>query len=200
MKPDKLDSLFREKLNARRLEPSDQAWTRLESQLEAARPAKRRFAWYVAAGIAVLLAVGGIWHRIKTPVATMPSVVNAAPARVEQQTSPLVVKPEVKQQLAGVTKKSPPKKTVVAGISPEQQQIIVAESPRISTDSAATPAVLALQEPSRRVRRPIRVDPSMLLREVDRELNQTYREKVLSRLNTNYQEIKIAITNRNLEN
>ena len=45
----------------------------------------------------------------------------------------------------------------------------------------------------------IKVDSNSLLSQVDGELDQTFREKVISRISKNYQEVKVALANRNQE-
>ena len=45
----------------------------------------------------------------------------------------------------------------------------------------------------------IKVDSNSLLSQVDGELEQTFREKVISRISKNYQEVKVALANRNQE-
>ena len=43
----------------------------------------------------------------------------------------------------------------------------------------------------------IKVNANSLLSQVDGELELTFREKVINRINKNYQEAKVAITTRN---
>lgn len=45
----------------------------------------------------------------------------------------------------------------------------------------------------------VRVNPDDLLSQVDGELELSFREKVINKLSKNYQTVKIALTNRNLE-
>ncbi len=46
----------------------------------------------------------------------------------------------------------------------------------------------------------IKVDAISLLNEVDGELEQTFRQKVISKISKNYQEVKVALANRNNQN
>ena len=43
----------------------------------------------------------------------------------------------------------------------------------------------------------IQVDPSSLLSQVDGELELSFREKVIAKVNKNYQTVKVALANRN---
>jgi len=45
----------------------------------------------------------------------------------------------------------------------------------------------------------VKVNANSLLSQVDGELDQTFREKVLTRVSKNYQEVKVALANRNQE-
>jgi hypothetical protein len=43
----------------------------------------------------------------------------------------------------------------------------------------------------------IKVDAKSLLSQVDGEVEQTFREKVFTKVNKNYKEVKVALANRN---
>jgi hypothetical protein len=61
MEQNKLENQIREKLNSREIQPSAQAWDRLDAMLSVAeeKKTKRSFGWlYIAASIMVLLTVG----------------------------------------------------------------------------------------------------------------------------------------------
>ena len=45
----------------------------------------------------------------------------------------------------------------------------------------------------------VKVDARNLLSQVDGELDQTFREKVIGKIAKNYQEVKVALANRNQE-
>jgi len=61
MAPNKLENQIKEKLNSREIQPSAQAWDRLDAMLSVAeeKKTKRSFGWlYIAASVTVLLTVG----------------------------------------------------------------------------------------------------------------------------------------------
>ncbi len=61
MKPDKIETDFKNKLNQREIKPSQQAWDRLDAMLTVAeeKKAKRKFPWlFIAASIILFLFVG----------------------------------------------------------------------------------------------------------------------------------------------
>ena len=45
----------------------------------------------------------------------------------------------------------------------------------------------------------VKVDAKNLLSQVDGELEQTFRQKIINRIGKNYQEVKVALANRNQE-
>ena len=45
----------------------------------------------------------------------------------------------------------------------------------------------------------LKIDARNLLSQVDGELDQTFREKVINKIAKNYQEVKVALANRNQE-
>jgi tellurite resistance protein len=45
----------------------------------------------------------------------------------------------------------------------------------------------------------VKVNANSLLSQVDGELEQTFRQKVINRIGKNYQEVKVALANRNQE-
>jgi len=75
MEPNKLENQFREKLNNRKINPSEAAWDRLDAMLsvadsseseQAKQKPKRKYVWlYVAASIAGFLLVGTIFFNQK---------------------------------------------------------------------------------------------------------------------------------------
>ena len=61
MEPNKLEKQFRDKLNAREIQPSAQAWDRLDAMLSVAEEKKTRKPFgflFIAAGILVLVTLG----------------------------------------------------------------------------------------------------------------------------------------------
>lgn len=76
-------------------------------------------------------------------------------------------------------------------VSPENSQQVV--KPELKTNN--TPVAQGPQTNSRR----IKVDASALLKTVDGEVEQTFRDRVLDRVSKNYKEVKVALSNRNYQ-
>ncbi|WP_293870759.1 hypothetical protein [Flavobacterium sp.] len=71
MEPNKLENQIKEKLNSREIQPSGQAWDRLDAMLSVAEEKKTRrpFGWlYIAASITVLLTAGIFFFSQKNTV------------------------------------------------------------------------------------------------------------------------------------
>jgi len=78
-------------------------------------------------------------------------------------------------------------------------QTIIAESPKKENvdqllDSAEKTIVA---ENSAKPKAKIKVNANDLLNQVDGELEQSFREKVITKVNKNYQTVKVALANRN---
>ena len=69
MEPNKFEKDFREKLNQRKIEPSDKAWDRLDAMLSVAekkQPKKKNNRWlYIAASLVGFLLVGTFFFNQK---------------------------------------------------------------------------------------------------------------------------------------
>ena len=70
MEPNNFEKDFREKLNERRIEPSDKAWDRLDAMLSVAEEKKsekkNRKGLYIAASVVGFLLVGTFFFNQKT--------------------------------------------------------------------------------------------------------------------------------------
>lgn len=86
MAPYKLEDNIREKLEARELKPSADAWKKLEAKLDAEQPRKKNFFWYyAAASFAGLLIVASIFFSRNTSEIATPIVnENTEKTKVEE--------------------------------------------------------------------------------------------------------------------
>lgn len=86
MAPYKLEDNIREKLEARELKPSADAWKKLEAKLDAEQPRKKNFFWYyAAASFAGLLIVASIFFSRNTSEIAIPIVnENTEKTKVEE--------------------------------------------------------------------------------------------------------------------
>jgi hypothetical protein len=76
----------------------------------------------------------------------------------------------------------------------EPQKELISKPSTVNTDD-----LLELTSKKSESKPKIKVNANSLLSQVDGELDQTFREKVLTRVSKNYQEVKVALATRNQE-
>ena len=238
MEPNNFEKDFREKLNQRKIEPSDKAWDRLDAMLSVAenkKPEKKRKWLYIAASVVGFLLVGTFFfnqkkNEVETPKNT---IVIKEDQKKNSVTKPtLNIIDSIKTEIAiyekdatqtstkiSITKKinhnQNPNKTiknepnqiaessVIIKNNQEKQSInnqtSVVESPKKeSVDqllNSAEKTVIA--ENSAKPKSKVKVNANDLLNQVDGELELSFREKVITKVNKNYQTVKVALANRN---
>jgi len=72
--------------------------------------------------------------------------------------------------------------------------IVISKSTSVNTDD-----LLASTSKKSESKPKIKINANSLLSQVDGELDQTFREKVINRVSKNYQEVKVALATRNQE-
>ncbi len=222
MGPNKIDIFFKEKLSSREIKPSDAAWDRLDAMLTVAEKPKRKLGWiYIAASITGFLLFGTIFFNqkegillekenkvvIQNPVS---SEKIKLPTLIQMKKESEVVRNEVKRttlktnQIQVINQQSKPlnnNQNQVAEVSIINQKTV--EKPTSFQNNAVTvDELLASVEQSKLVKEQspklqVRVNASDLLSQVDGELDLSFREKVIGKVNKNYQTVKVALANRN---
>ena len=81
----------------------------------------------------------------------------------------------------------------------EQKEIIVRKGISPKTDDSLLADLDQSAAASSNKKTNVKVDAKSLLSEVDGEVEYTFREKMLKKINKNYQEVKVALANRNNE-
>jgi hypothetical protein len=238
MEPNNFEKDFREKLNQRKIEPSDKAWDRLDAMLSVAenkKPKKKRKWLYMAASVVGFLLVGTFFFNQKKNEVESPKNIIVIK---EDQKKNSVVKPTLsiidsirteiavseKEATQTSTKISIAKKinnnqntnktiknepnqiaesSVIIKNNQEKQSInnqtsVVETSRKENTDqllNSAEKTVIAenLVKPKSKVK----VNANDLLNQVDGELELSFRERVITKVNKNYQTVKVALANRN---
>jgi len=245
MEPSKIEKQFREKLNAREIQPSAQAWDRLDAMLTIAeeKKTKRPFGFlFIAASILVFVTLGlFLFNQNNTKIETPNAVVgteikkDATQNEIEKSQSPIVEAVEQTNSVVSVEKSSINTKNQGVSINNQekinqkttinQNQIIrdkpiefqnssdvaLKELPRIQQ---STPVVIVskkeiksdealladLDKTTKQLtnkKSSLTIDAKSLLSQVDGEVEQTFREKVIKKITKNYQEVKVALANRN---
>lgn len=222
MELNKYDTDFRTKLNDREITPSEDSWNKLDTMLsETPKKKKKPMIWlYIAASILGFLFVGNIFmmqlggdsdaiqvvnqdnSAITTPI-EIPQEINSNQEEVVevqggQQTkkvkesrnaiakivSPISTKStkSVEEEIANVSSPAIPNKIIRNSVNDDNLEKLLADA-------------TSLQKPNSAVK----VSAKNLLSQVDGEIELTFREKMIRSVSKNYQEIKVAVSNRNLE-
>lgn len=235
MEPNNFEKDFREKLNQRKIEPSDKAWDRLDAMLSVAeekkQPKNKKRWMYIAASIVGFLLVGTFFFNQKKSVVETPKNNVVIKENLQKDT---VVKPDlnvinpVKTEVA-VSEKAvnqnsvkeeknlnvKPNKTlktksnqiaessiIIKNNQPKQsvnnQSLAVEASKKETVDQlleSAEKTVVA--ENSAKPKSKVKINANDLLNQVDGELELSFREKMITKVNKNYQTVKVALANRN---
>lgn len=263
MEPNKLEKQFRDQLNAREIQPSAQAWDRLDAMLSVAEEKKTRKPFgflFIAAGILVLVTLGlFFFNQNDTVISTPNTIVGTEPKTdtvqnpTENIPSPIVesqkqnevvatsdVQPKTNNNVTLSAVEGQQKRTNQKGVSISNQSVNN-QNPIINRDKPIefqNPSDIAIKDlpkiqdkkdiyikvdntkkiftsPNRdelllaeldKVSKQmtdsksnIKVDAKSLLSQVDGEVEYSFREKMLQKINKNYQEVKVALANRNNE-
>lgn len=238
MEPNNFEKDFREKLNQRKIEPSDKAWDRLDAMLSIAeekKPKKKNKWLYIAASIAAFLLVGTFFfnqkgNTIKIPKNTVVVEENIKKDSIENQNG--ITTDSIEKQIVTSEKESTQNRensikeeekkliqksnktiqnennqiaesSIIIKKNQETQstnnQISVPETPKNETTDQLlkTAEKTVVAENSAKPKSKIKINANDLLNQVDGELELSFREKVIAKVNKNYQTVKVAVANRN---
>lgn len=228
MEPNKMEEDFRNKLNAREIQPSEAAWDRLDAMLSVAenkKPKRNNTFLFIAAGLALFFTIGiFLFQQEKTNPdirLTNPTVVNSDdnPAILEEQEtikeSKAVSDQEVSEMKQNetiaenhkISKTKKNSKSVVKTTTDFEQQIVKEEIAVVvvpinetETQKVTVDAEKLLADTGTpKEKKHVKVNANSLLSNVEGELNQEFRETTLQRLNRNFKTVKTAVANRNYE-
>ncbi|MBP6757236.1 MAG: hypothetical protein KA210_13925 [Bacteroidia bacterium] len=224
MEPNKFETKIREKVSAHEITPSDSSWERLDAMLpdKMKSKSKRNLIWIpVAASLLItigfFLNTSGVQEltRDKGVKAVANSTDSSNNYTVKKSAEIKVLTQEKRVAISFVnqsllTKQTPVKMRIGKAndsisqiqnrISSNEKEIgskiqnVLVESEK---DNEKEIRVSVLKQVP--VNEKIKVDANSLLSEVDRELEQTFREKVITKIGKNYQEIKVVLVTRNQE-
>ena len=247
MEPNKIEKQIREKLNTREIQPSAQAWDRLDAMLSVAEEKKTRKPFgflFIAASILVFVTLGlFLFNQNGTEVNPQNTVVGTEtkidtvqnttensqlPIVVSQKQNEIVVtsdvqpttdnrQPKTNHQGVSINNQSAThqnqiikdKEIVFQNSSDvaqkdmprimEQTQIVVGKQNISKSDESLLADLDKSAKQSANQKSTLKVDAKSLLSQVDGEVEYTFREKMLQKINKNYQEVKVALANRNNE-
>jgi hypothetical protein len=229
MEPNKLEKLFREKLESREIKPSEGSWDRLDAMLTVAEEPKpkRKFRWlYLAASVVGILLMGTVFFNQKDAVVNAENkvvIMDSVSSKAPEVSTSITVNEKSnysESEHSAIAQSVIPKINTVSTSNKEslivnssnQNQIpevsIIHQKTEQKSISIPTNAVsvdellAAVTNPSKNdspssEKSNVRVNANNLLTQVDGELELTFREKVINKVNKNYQSVKVALSNRN---
>jgi len=227
MEPNKLDNQIREKLNAREIQPSAQAWDRLDAMLtvsEEKKP-KKGYGWFfVAASMILFFGLGFFLFNSNetTEINNSTSIVTTINEETDsvktnetneisvENVKPVLVQNEVNNSKQTRNIKSVETDKVIKSESVLEEKITPnIQRPTSNTYKYVSPEnLLAEVQTGEKVitsdkkiapKPKMKVDANSLLTTVEKELDNTYRETTLDKLNRKFQDAKSALANRNYE-
>ncbi|WP_445719464.1 hypothetical protein [Flavobacterium sp.] len=224
----KIDNQIREKLNAREIQPSAQAWDRLDAMLtvsEEKKP-KKGYGWFfVAASMILFIGLGFFLFNSNETievnnsipvVTTIKEEMNSTETNtineisVEKQ-QPILVQNEVnysKKQSRFINSVETNELIKEENIIQENPSPITNQSSPITYKYVSPEDLLAEVQTGEKVitsdKKPspktkMKVDANSLLTSVEKELDVNHRETTLDKLNRKFKDAKSAIANRNYE-
>lgn len=227
MEPNKnTEHQFKDKLNAREIQPSAAAWDRLDAMLSVAeqKTPKRRFNFLsIAAGFAGIVLAVVLVYQIKLNQVTSDAAVAIVPNKVDivSQNNGFVMSNSVKAETVATLKQESVllskkkfnlnQKDAVASSQIKNQNAVVAQIEANDNHNATEIAaqqlkvnaellLTAVETSEPKQIKPvvsIAVDANSLLSEVNGELRQEFRETKFQRLKRNFQSAKVAVNARN---
>lgn len=227
MEPNKIDNQIREKLNAREIQPSSQAWDRLDAMLtvsEEKKP-KKGYGWFFVAASTILFFGLGFFlfnsnetkeiNNSNPIVTTINEVMDSTEANKINQISvekeqPVLVQNEVNYSKMQKNKKSKetnelikPENDLEEKITPNSQLQTPNSYKYVSPENllaeVQTGEKVITSDKKISPKAKMKVDANSLLTNVEKELDENHRETTLDKLNRKFKDAKSALANRNYE-
>lgn len=223
MEPNKYDKDFRNKLTSREITPSADSWSKLDTLLGATPVKKGKpMIWlYIAASIIGFLFVGNLYLAQLSDASDGVRVVDQenpaiiSPLEIPQEPNVIgsekIVEAKSQQQIAKKKESPSSIEKVLISNQSKSKSIIDKEIASLNIPSDSQIAIknsanddnldklLADASLSQKPNSALKVSAKSLLTQVDGEIELTFREKMIRSVSKNYQEIKVAVSNRNLE-
>jgi hypothetical protein len=240
MEPNNFEKDFREKLNQRKIEPSEKAWDRLDAMLSVAeeKPKKKSKKWlYIAASVVGFLLVGTFFFNQKEDIQTpknvvveenteKDSIIKSAVNTIDSvKTETVIAEKSSTETSKSVSNKKenninqPSNKALINQSNQIAESSIIIKNNQEKQSTNNNQTVIAenqkkenidqlletaenkvLAENANKVKKAkVKINAADLLDQVDGELELSFREKVITKVNKNLQEVKVALSNRNQE-
>lgn len=224
----KIDNQIREKLNAREIQPSAQAWDRLDAMLTVSeeKKSKKGYGWFfVAASMILFIGLGFFLFNSNETievnnsipvVTTIKEEINSTETNTINEISIEKQQPVLVQNKVIYSKKQSKFIKSVETNELIKEENIIQENPTPNTHHPSpklykyvTPEdLLAEVQTGEKViasdkktspKTKMKVDANSLLTNVEKELDENHRETTLDKLNRKFKDAKSALANRNYE-
>ena len=222
-----LENQIKEKLNAREIQSSAQAWDRLDEMLtvsEEKKP-KKGYGWFFVAastilffGLGFLLFNSNETTEINTSIPVVTTIneeVDSVETNKIDEISIENVKPVLVQNEVNYSKPARNKKSEKVNELIKSESVIhegpspITHYPSPNTYKYLSPEDLLSEVQNKEsglvsekkilVKTKIKIDANSLLTKVEKELHNEYKETTLDKLNRNFNVVKSALANRNYE-
>lgn len=221
-----LDNQIKSKLNTREIQPSSQAWDRLDAMLTVSenKKSKKGYGWFFAAAAVVLFFGLGffIFNQNEAPkinnsipvVTSVEEVIDSIETKKINQISvekeqPILVQNENNFSTTQTNKKSEgskellKKEHILEGNNTPNSQLPTPSFQHPSPEKLLVEVPVNQKEiPSDKknsVTSKIKIDAASLLSTVEKELDENHKETTLEKLTKKFQDAKSALANRNYE-
>ena len=222
----KIDNQLKEKLNTREIQPSSQAWDRLDAMLSVSENKKSKKGYgmlFVAASVVLFFGLGFfIFNQNEEPkinnsipvVTSVDEDIDSIDANKINQISvqkeqPILVQNENNFSTTQTNKKSEGRKELVKGENVTDEKITSNSQLPTPNFQHPSPEKLLVEVPVNQKEIPsnkknsvtskIKIDAASLLSTVEKELGENYKESTLEKLTKKFQDAKSALANRNYE-
>jgi hypothetical protein len=221
MEQNNIEKQIREKLNQRTIQPSQNAWGRLDAMLtvEDQKP-KRNYKWLSIAAVFVGFTLIGIFmmnkeNSVENVIPSNPIVLGDKTKLIQNESTPeiesnfsedLENKALVHQSTKKIEKPSmeinPKKDFLLENHSKNEKSIFENHEKELEYKYINAESLLAEIETGEKIEVPniskkpsVKVDANVLLSSAEKEVNETFRDKVIKKYNS----VKSSLANRNYE-
>lgn len=228
MEQNKLENEFRKQLHSREIKPSEMAWNKLDAMLtaEEIKP-KHKFSWiYIAASLLGFIFLGTFFFSQTSNNTTVEGkevvIENNQKAVSKEQTPSIIPENSTAESVVVTSKLEKGKRNYRETNSVIKSQLVqnyksdslnsIIEKAKVNQkkeefgssniNDKTVDEMLAsvkIASKSSNPKTAIKVNPNTLLSQVDGELELSFREKVINKINKNYQTVKVVLANRNQE-
>jgi hypothetical protein len=227
MEPNKIENQIKEVLRNREIQPSAQAWDRLDSMLAMSeKKPKSNYKWFAIAATLIGFSIVGIvlmnTNKLSQPKEMNNPIVKETVRPIEIQESKLLIEeevmvtdskpivqsaPKIQKIIARKAEINPKKDALLEIKSKERVVLIVNEDAKIKENKYVNAQNLLAEIESKEMpvvkeiitHSKIKIDPKALLSSAEQEVKESFRDKVIQSLNKNYNTIKSTLANRNYE-